>query len=423
MKLVLAILIGVLSSASARAQLTVTASSEQSPAAAAVDGDRFDAARAWKGAAGAKSWWWQCQWPEPRAIGTILQITGDDEPRLNNAPLSYVWQVSADGSTWEDLDETIVQDERRTFRAHRLKQSRQTRFLRMQIHGVTGEFPCLREVEVFDLPDAEIRFPDWIAVVSTIDQHEWERGHRAGSEFVSLARQCPGWEQTPAQHVWLDSFDEAFVSTEPRPVCAFLSGNYSDWCQKDRKAWRGTEEVLRAGRLPLWAACGGAQGLAILSDVGTQREWDCPHCRDPKNPKLPIYTHIGHDTDGPLACGHYKHCLDERGPHNVLQTAHDPVFAGVPREFRIMESHCGQIAYAPKGWVQIATKGTGSKTEMQCLRVADRPIYAAQFHIEMAGTPDNSRQLMANFLDVARAWGGYNPAAKPLEPPRRFDAE
>ncbi len=212
------------------------------------------------------------------------------------------------------------------------------------------------------------------------------------------------------------------MAIEPRPLCAFLSGNFSDWCQKDRRAWRGIEQILTAGRLPMWASCGGAQGLAILADTGTEKPWDCPHCRDPRAPKTPIYGHIDHDAAPDLECGDYSHCKFERGPTNLRQLAADPVFAGVPREFRSVESHCGQIQYAPRGWVHVATKGDGAKTDMQCLRVADRYIYAAQFHIELDGTPDSSRRIMSNFLALAKNWGGYNPNGKPVPPPRRFDA-
>jgi hypothetical protein len=169
----------------------------------------------------------------------------------------------------------------------------------------------------------------------------------------------------------------------------------------------------------MWAACGGAQGLAILAETGVEKPWDCPHCRDPKNPKLPIYTHIGHTAK--CACGDYSGCVFERGPHNVRQTADDPVFRGLPREFRTMESHCGQIGWAPKGWVRIATCGAGGLTKTQCLRVKDRPIYAAQFHIEMEGTLETSRPIMANFLDLAERWGGYNPQAQPLPAPPAFE--
>jgi hypothetical protein len=90
--------------------------------------------------------------------------------------------------------------------------------------------------------------------------------------------------------------------------------------------------MLLNKNLPLWASCGGAQGLAILAEVGVDHRWDCPHCRDPLAPQTPIYTHIG-----------------------------------------------------------------------------SRDIYAAQFHIEMERTTENSRRIMGNFLAMARHWGGYNP--------------
>ena len=154
----------------------------------------------------------------------------------------------------------------------------------------------------------------------------------------------------------------------------------------------------------MWASCGGAQGLAILAETGADKPWDCPHCRDPKHPKTPIYTHIGHTAQRP--CGDYSGCIFERGPYAVRTLEDDPVFANLPKEFRVMESHCGQIEWAPPGWKLIASAGEGTKTKTQCLRVNDAPIYAAQFHIEMAGTPEVSKQIMANFLKVAKGWSG-----------------
>jgi hypothetical protein len=46
-----------------------------------------------------------------------------------------------------------------------------------------------------------------------------------------------------------------------------------------------------------------------------------------------------------------------------------------------------------------------------------RYVYAAQFHIEMAGTPENSHRIMANFLALAKSWGGYNDKGMPVKPP------
>jgi len=80
-----------------------------------------------------------------------------------------------------------------------------------------------------------------------------------------------------------------------------------------------------------------------------------------------------------------------------------------------MESHCGQIGWAPKGWVQIAICGPEGKTKVQCLRLRERPIYAAQFHIEMAGTPESSQRIMGNFLRLAEKWGGYSMPSRQKE--------
>jgi hypothetical protein len=156
--------------------------------------------------------------------------------------------------------------------------------------------------------------------------------------------------------------------------------------------------------------------------VGVDKEWDCPHCRDPKNPRVPIYTHIGHTTSMP--CGDYTGCVAERGIYNVRQVADDPVFAGLPREFQIRESHVGQIEFLPDGWQLTATRGTGGKTKTQCMRVKDRYIYAAQFHIELfEGTLENSRRIMSNFLTLARQWGGYSPNGKALNAGRPGTSE
>jgi GMP synthase-like glutamine amidotransferase len=82
----------------------------------------------------------------------------------------------------------------------------------------------------------------------------------------------------------------------------------------------------------------------------------------------------------------------------------DVVFRGLPDAFQVMESHCGQLEWPPAGWSLIATAGAGTLTKTQCLRRDGLPIYAAQFHIEMAGTPENSRRIMSNFLTLAKKW-------------------
>ena len=96
------------------------------------------------------------------------------------------------------------------------------------------------------------------------------------------------------------------------------------------------------------------------------------------------------------------------------------MFAGLSREFPIIESHCGQVAWVPNHWLLIATHGEGAKTRMQCMRLKDRYIYAAQFHFELEGTPQSSRIILTNFLKLARAAGGYRVDPEAVTPPKPF---
>jgi hypothetical protein len=325
-----------------------------------VDGNRFsaEANHAWQGAAGQGDWSWDCRFSAPQQIGAILQITGDHDFVLRDAPLSYVWQWSLDGDRWNDLPTTTTPRERRTFRLHRLPQPQLVRAVRLRIFSAAGRAPTLREVEFYSGSGEAVAFPTWVVAVNTTDQPSLP-GH--GQEFIPLARSCPGWGALQAQQVWLADFDEEFIQAEPRPLCAFLSGNFKDWCQIAREPWRGVQAVLAKRRLPMWASCGGAQGLAILAEVGVDHPWDCPHCRDRNAPKTPIYTHIGHT--GTRPCGDYSACIFERGPQPVKRLTADPVFDGLPDVFTVMESHCGQIDWPPAGWELIATGGPGAKTK------------------------------------------------------------
>jgi hypothetical protein len=380
-----------------------------------MDGDRFSVGpqSLWQGQSGKSTWWWQIRFPEAQPVGAILQINGDHASILRNAACSYVWHWSNDGTVWRDLKETEIRRERRLYRIHRLATAHPVRMMRILISETHDEAPALRELEFYSDRSANIEFGDWIVSVSTSESSALPGGSGA---FVDLARQCPGWNGLLAQQVWIGDFDESLVAAEPRPLCAFLTGNSKEWCQRTREPWRGVQQVLANRNLPMWGACGGAQAMAILEETGVDHPWDCPRCRDPDGAKLPIYTHIGHMGESP--CGDYSKCIGERGKFKMRKVACDPAFEGLPEVFEIMESHIGQIAWPPHGWVRVVTKGPGAHTVNQCLRVRDRYIYAAQFHMEMAGTLENSRIIMGNFLSLAKQWGGYNTSGQPVPCPR-----
>lgn len=374
---------------------TASSSAPGFPPAAALDGDRLGTApgQAWRGAPGSGPWTWQVDFGTERRVGSLLQSFGGHDFVLQDAPRAYRWEGSLDGLRWEELPGTRVEDERRLLRLHRLPAARPFRHLRLQVTAAHGEAPTLRELEVDADPRRRWEVP-WVLAVNVTHDPALP-GH--GREFIPLARAArPG---LAAQQVWLADFHPGFLAIEPRPLAAFLSGSFKDWCEVEREPWRGAQRVLETRAVPMWASCGGAQGLAILAETGVDRPWDCPHCRDPRRPRLPIYTHLGHT--GTRPCGDYSACVFERGPHLIRPVRSDPVFAGLGAEFPAMESHCGQIGWAPRGWELLATGGPGTTTRTQCLKLRGFPIYAAQFHLEMDGTPETSRRIMANFLAEA----------------------
>ena len=369
----------------------------------AVDGERFSVDRglAWKGGAGATSWEWTGEFPEPRRVGSILAVLGDEAQTLRNWPCDYVWDWSPDGSTWHELEETRVSRERRMFRLQRLREPRTALAIRLRIRAACGESPVVREIETYPETSSAVEFPEWLCVVATDEKPNLGD---CGS-FLRLVESAEPGLRVHAQRVWIDAVDEPFVEAEPRPLCLFLTGNYADWCQRSHEPWRGVGRVAAAGRTPIWASCGGAQGLAILSENGVDSPWDCPHCRVPGDAKTPIYGHIGHpDPTARRACGDYSTCFREQGPTKVRPLLADPVLEGLSAEFPMVESHCGQIEWAPRGWLLIVTGGEGAKTRVQCIRRAESPVYAAQFHVELEGSPEPSLRITRSFLALARAW-------------------
>ena len=392
-------LLSGLTSAGAEPQATITSSSVAATyqPAGAVDGDRFSGSTASMWKATSSKAWWQIEFAQPQPVGSILQVNGDHDLWLRNAPRNYVWQWSRDGQLWINIRETVIRHEKRLFRIHRLKEPIETKYLRCMIYLSAGPASALREVEFYAATDADVKFDDWIVSIGSMEDRDRTF---SDTRFIDLARQCEGWERAPAQLIWHGDCDLEFSSIEPRPLCAFLSGSFLEWCQCSREPWRGVQEILKSRTLPMWGACGGAQILAILDETGVEHPWDCPRCRDPQHPQLAVYSHIGHT--GPAPCGDYSQNVGERGKFKMRKVADDPAFAGLPEVFEVMESHVGQIAYVPKGWRRVVTNGPGALTENQCLRVENFPIYAAQFHIELEGTPENSRRIMANFLTEAK---------------------
>jgi hypothetical protein len=366
---------------------TILAKVPQSSAAERSTNDAIP----WKGEPNAGSWIWERQFDSLQKVSSIFQINGDHPFVLTNAPWVYAWFGTEDGKLWFKLPEASIVHEHRLVRMHKLSHPRLLKGLRLRITQSKGAYPALRKIEILENDQPRTQ---WALVVNATESTTLP-GH--GDQFVPLIHSAD--PNLVVQQVNLEDFNPAFIKQNPGPLCAFMSGTFVDWCEVDRERWRGTEEILKQRQLPIWASCGGAQGLAILATTGVDKPWDCPHCREPGHPFLPVYSHIGDTSAKP--CGDYSGCIFERGPYSIAKVGSDPVFAGLPHEFKAIESHCGQINFPPKGWKVVATGGPGTLTKMQCVKLRGNPIYAAQFHIEMGGEPETSAAIMKNFLRLS----------------------
>ena len=286
--------------------------------------------------------------PGSRDVGAIVQIHGDHEFALRNAPRDYVWQTSQDGMTWEDLKETATDDERRTFRIHRLRSEPTGPMAEARsIASAEGDAPASARGRVLWRPasrrsrflpgrswsaqPAQARFPARGAPRFIA----WPGPLRAG---VSSSFRTSGWVISTSE----------FIAIEPRPLCAFLSGNFIDWCQQNRDHWRGTAAILRDWKPADLGLVRRGSGAGDPCRDRVDRPWDCPQCRDPEDPQLPIYTHIARLRPAQVR-RLLRLCLRAWAVHDPAAFSRPGLPSVCLTEFRAMESHCGQIEWAPEG--------------------------------------------------------------------------
>lgn len=118
----------------------------------------------------------------------------------------------------------------------------------------------------------------------------------------------------------------------------------------------------------------GVFGLIGDSRRRLQKQIDVfPHSkRDPQISRFRPAVDGGHSAK--KACGDYSDCRFEKGPFNILQIAADAAFAGLPREFRSMESHCGQIEWAPQA-LDAFGRRRGRRSDQGPVHPQERPAH------------------------------------------------
>lgn len=75
-----------------------------------------------------------------------------------------------------------------------------------------------------------------------------------------------------------------------------------------------------------------------------------------------------------------------------------PLFAGLPPQQRVWESHNDSVTVLPPGWQRVAHS---EECPVEAMSHPTRPIFGVQFHPEVAHT-EHGRAIFQRFLDVCR---------------------
>jgi len=170
--------------------------------------------------------------------------------------------------------------------------------------------------------------------------------------------------------------------TDIRPDFIVLSPQGTPWCRYTGEKGIALQNffwllpvIAEEMNVPILGICGGHQALALAfgGRVGPVRAGD-PEC-------MP-YTR---DRQG--------------GVVSLTMTAPDPLFNGLGREVRLVQSHYDEVKILPPGFVLLASEKV---SPIQIMRHPTRPVYGIQGHPEcFYGNRPDGGLLIRNFLKIA----------------------
>ena len=92
--------------------------------------------------------------------------------------------------------------------------------------------------------------------------------------------------------------------------------------------------------------------------------------------------------------------LAEFGKTTLIVDEEDDMFAGLPKQFTVWESHNDEIASLPSAFKVLAHS---ANCPIEAIRHESRPMYGLQFHPEVENT-EHGYEIFQNFLKVVERW-------------------
>src|SRR2546423_1223516 len=160
------------------------------------------------------------------------------------------------------------------------------------------------------------------------------------------------------------------------PSHIILSGQSHPWDKYPSGDLAGTFYVIREARQPVLGVCGGLQQMALAFGARV-------------------------DLIERIAPGEgYEGAFRERGFCSVdLESQNgNGVFAGLPAQLTVWESHCDEVKTLPKGFIRTAGNEV---SEIQAMQHTSLPLFGVQFHPELFDEDHpHGRAVLENFLKL-----------------------
>jgi GMP synthase (glutamine-hydrolysing) len=158
------------------------------------------------------------------------------------------------------------------------------------------------------------------------------------------------------------------------PSHIILSGQSHPWDKYSRDDLAGVFYVIQDARQPILGVCGGLQQMALAFGA-----------------RVDLIERVA-PGDG------YEGAYRERGYCSVELESPNPngMFAGLPDQLTVWESHCDEVKQLPAEFVRTATNNV---SEIQAIQHTSLPLFGVQFHPELFDDDHpHGRTILENFL-------------------------
>jgi GMP synthase (glutamine-hydrolysing) len=213
--------------------------------------------------------------------------------------------------------------------------------------------------------------------------------YNAGDGSTGLKRRFEKLAGCPVVSIHFTEASPEYVARLD-PQAIFITGFGYGWHTIAVPDLYAVNDLLHTTEVPVYAACGGHQLLGYCFNKDLRKT---PLLRNEPMRKL----RKGEPDYGPVSSGPGYYVATGFGEVEIVKR--DPIFAGLKKRFRVLESHYCEVKRLPDSFELLATS---PECRIEMMKHEARPIYGAQFHAEQWAEPYlDGQTVMANFLRIA----------------------